>query len=61
MVKDCKTYRVGADFFGGLLKDAIEVAIAAHVDPTIGGDVAVVILERDKPLRWFNRPAVCGG
>jgi hypothetical protein len=28
-------------------------------DDTIGGDVAVVVLERDRPAHWFHKPAHC--
>jgi hypothetical protein len=41
------------------LKSALDYAIATGVDPAIGGDVAVLILERDRPARWFSKPSVC--
>jgi hypothetical protein len=28
-------------------------------DPTIGGDIASVIIERGRKWRWFSRPAFC--
>jgi hypothetical protein len=28
-------------------------------DPTIGGDIAPIIIQRGKKWRWFNRPAFC--
>jgi hypothetical protein len=35
------------------------LTIATRVDPAIGGDVAVLILEHDRPTSWFSKPAVC--
>ena len=41
------------------MKSALDAAISAGVDHAIGGDVAVLILERDRPARWFSRPPIC--
>src|ERR1700730_5143127 len=41
------------------LKSDIEYLIRTGIDPTIGGEVATLILESNQPLRWFNRPSVC--
>jgi hypothetical protein len=41
------------------MKRALDYAIATGVDPAIGGDVATLIVERDKPARWFSKPSVC--
>jgi hypothetical protein len=39
------------------MKAAIEAAISAEADPGVGGQVAVLILERGKPARWFSKGA----
>jgi hypothetical protein len=39
------------------MKAALEAAISAKVDPAVGGEVAVLILERSKPARWFSQAA----
>jgi hypothetical protein len=36
-----------------------EAIIGWANDPRIGGEVAVVILEKGKKLRWFRRPSFC--
>ncbi len=48
-----------ADQIAFELKSALEYAITTRVDPAIGGDLAVLILERDQPARWFNKPSAC--
>jgi hypothetical protein len=40
-------------------KSAIETAINARTDPGIGGEVAVLVLERQKPARWFSQTSAC--
>jgi hypothetical protein len=47
------------DSYAFAIKAALEAAIAANVDPAIGGSVAVLVLERGLPARWFSRPATC--
>jgi len=47
--------------------DAVAIRLASYAaavrdwsgDPTIGGKIAVVILERGKDWRWFQRPDSC--
>jgi hypothetical protein len=39
------------------MKAVLDAAIAAAVDPTVGGEVAVLVLERGKPARWFSQAA----
>jgi hypothetical protein len=39
------------------MKAVLEAAISAEVDPAVGGEVAVLILERGKPARWFSQAA----
>jgi hypothetical protein len=41
------------------MKRALDYAIATGVDPVTGDDVATLIVERDKPARWFSKPSVC--
>jgi hypothetical protein len=41
------------------LKRALEFAIAAANDPRVGGDVSVLVAERDKPIRWFYQGPGC--
>jgi hypothetical protein len=48
-----------ADRYAFEMKAALDYAISAKVDPAIGGDVAALILQRDRPARWFNKPPVC--
>jgi hypothetical protein len=38
---------------------AVKAVMDWSNDPTIGGDVASIIIERGKKLRWFNRPTFC--
>jgi hypothetical protein len=47
------------DTFALRFKSAIETAIDAGIDPGIGGDVAVLVLERQKPARWFSQTSTC--
>jgi hypothetical protein len=39
------------------MKAELEAAISAGVDPAVGGEVAVLILERGKPARWYSEAA----
>jgi hypothetical protein len=39
------------------MKAVLAAAISAEVDPAVGGEVAVLILERGKPARWFSQAA----
>jgi hypothetical protein len=41
------------------MKRALDYAIATGVDPAIGGDVATLIVERDRSARWFNKSSAC--
>lgn len=41
------------------MKRALDYAVATGVDPVIGGDVAALIVERDRSARWFNKPSAC--
>jgi hypothetical protein len=41
------------------LKRALEFSIAAANDPRVGGDVSVLVAERDQPIRWFYQAAGC--
>jgi hypothetical protein len=54
------TLRYGEiDTYAYELKSAVDRAIESDVDPGIGGDVAVLILEPQKPVRWFNQTPAC--
>ena len=41
------------------LKRALEFSIAAADDPRVGGDVSVLVAERDQPIRWFYQAPGC--
>lgn len=43
------------------MKRALDYAIATGVDPAIGGEVATLIVGRDKAARWFSMPPACNG
>jgi len=49
----------GIDLDAYQIQSSIQAAIDEKIDASIGGDVAVVILEAQKPLRWFHKPEVC--
>jgi hypothetical protein len=41
------------------LKRTLEFAIASADDPRVGGDVSVLVAERDQPVRWFYQAPGC--
>jgi hypothetical protein len=47
------------DTYAFELKSAIEKAINSRIDPGIGGEVAVLVLERHRQARWFSKTPTC--
>ena len=49
----------GVDVHAVIMQRLIEQIIRAGIDPSVGGGVAVLILERDRPARWFHQTDAC--
>jgi hypothetical protein len=49
----------GVDVWADRSSMAVKVVMDWSNDPTIGGEIASIIIERGKKLRWFNRPTFC--
>jgi hypothetical protein len=47
------------DTYAFELKGAIERAIDSGIDPGIGGEVAVLVIERGRAARWFSPTSAC--
>ena len=44
-----------------IVQSLVQAVIDGANDPSVGGEVAILILQRDKGLTWFHRPDVCLG
>jgi hypothetical protein len=49
----------GVDVLADKSSMAVKAVMDWSNDPTIGGDVASIIIERGKKWRWFSRPTFC--
>ena len=49
----------GVDVWADRSSTAVKVVMDWSNDPTIGGDIASIIIERGKKWRWFSRPTFC--
>ena len=49
----------GVDVLADKSSMAVKAVMDWSNDPTIGGDIASIIIERGKKWRWFSRPTFC--